>query len=290
MGSLATERVSGWRTALKLGRVSNLPTVWSNVIAATVLAGGAGWQIVVLVALAASLLYVGGMFLNDAFDAEIDARERPERPIPSGEVAAGTVFTAGFALLIAGIGLLAGINTAAGAVGVALASAILVYDRYHKGNPVSPLIMGACRALVYVAAAMAATGTASESVLIAALSIAAYTAGLTYAARMEAFDRVGSLWPLALLAAPALFALPRLGASLTVIASFAALLACAFATSHFLMRRHPGDVGRAVALLIAGIAVNDALLAATSGAAYVPFACLACFLLTLLLQRHVPAT
>ncbi len=41
MGSLATRRVSGWRTALKLGRVSNLPTVWSNVIAATALAGGA---------------------------------------------------------------------------------------------------------------------------------------------------------------------------------------------------------------------------------------------------------
>ena len=26
------------------------------------------------------------MVLNDVFDAEVDARERPERPIPSGRV------------------------------------------------------------------------------------------------------------------------------------------------------------------------------------------------------------
>ena len=58
--------------------MSNLPTVWTNVLAATVLAGGA-WQntrtAIVLVAM--SLFYVGGMYLNDYFDRAIDARERP---------------------------------------------------------------------------------------------------------------------------------------------------------------------------------------------------------------------
>ena len=29
-------------------------------------------------------LYLGGMVLNDVFDAKLDAVERPERPIPSG--------------------------------------------------------------------------------------------------------------------------------------------------------------------------------------------------------------
>jgi 4-hydroxybenzoate polyprenyltransferase len=290
MGSIATQRLIGWRTALKLGRVSNLPTVWSNVIAATAIAGSGNWRIAALVATAASLLYVGGMFLNDAFDAAIDARERPERPIPSGEVGARTVLAAGFLLLAAGVGLLASLNAAAGTAGLALAATIVLYDRYHKGNPLSPVVMGACRALVYVCAAAAATMTVSAPVALAALAIASYTAGLTYTARMEAFDRIGSLWPLALLAAPAGLALPQLGASLAVIASFVALLGGAFATTHFLIRRQPGDVGQAVALLIAGIAVNDALLAATSGAAYVSFSSLACSLLTLVLQRHVPAT
>jgi 4-hydroxybenzoate polyprenyltransferase len=290
MGSLATQRVSGWRTALKLGRVSNLPTVWSNVIAATALAGGAPLRVMLLVAAAASILYVGGMFLNDAFDADIDARERPQRPIPAGEVSSGTVFIVGFALLIAGVALLASVNVQAGAVGLALAGAILIYDRYHKGNPLSPFVMGGCRALVYVAAAAAAAATASPVVILAALAIAAYVAGLTYTARLEAFNRLGSLWPLVLLAAPIVLALPQIGATAPVLLSFVALLASAFVITQLLLRRLPGDVGRAVAILIAGVAVNDALLAATSGAAYASFACLACFVLTLLLQRHVPAT
>jgi 4-hydroxybenzoate polyprenyltransferase len=290
MGLLATRRLSGWRTALKLGRVSNLPTVWSNVIAATALAGGAPLRLQALVAAAVSLLYVGGMFLNDAFDAKSDAHDRPERPIPSGEASAGTVFAAGFALLGAGVVALATITAEAGAVGLALAGAIVLYDWHHKDNPLSPFVMGACRAFVYIAAATAAAATASPLVVLAALTIAAYVAGLTFAARLEAFDRLGSLWPFALLVAPLVLALPQLGTSASVLLSLVAFLAIALVITQLLLRRLPGDIGRAVALLIAGIAVNDALLAATSGAAYASFACLACFVLTLFLQRHVPAT
>jgi len=46
--------------------VSNLPTVWTNVLAGTVLAGGA-WQSgrMGIVLIAMSLMYVGGMYLND---------------------------------------------------------------------------------------------------------------------------------------------------------------------------------------------------------------------------------
>ena len=89
-----------WQVALRLGRVSNLPTVWTNTLAGIVLAGGRvlePWTLPLLVAL--SLFYVAGMYLNDAFDAGIDARERPERPIPAGLVSAETVFTLGFAMM-----------------------------------------------------------------------------------------------------------------------------------------------------------------------------------------------
>ena len=95
-------------TLLRLGRVSNLPTVWTNVLAATVLAGGA-WQNARtgLVLVAMSLFYVGGMYLNDYFDRAIDARERPGRPIPAGDIAANAVAAAGFGMLCAGVVLLA---------------------------------------------------------------------------------------------------------------------------------------------------------------------------------------
>ena len=94
--------------ALRLGRVSNLPTVWTNALAGIVLAGGhvADPRTLPLI-VALSLFYVAGMYLNDAYDAEIDARERPERPIPSGRVGAETVFTAGFAMMALGLALLA---------------------------------------------------------------------------------------------------------------------------------------------------------------------------------------
>ena len=94
--------------ALRLGRVSNLPTVWTNMLAGIILVGGAAddprvWPMVG----AMSLFYVGGMYLNDAFDADIDAIERPERPIPSGQVRRTLVFRLGFVMLAFGIVLLA---------------------------------------------------------------------------------------------------------------------------------------------------------------------------------------
>ena len=122
----------------------------------------AGWP---LLALAFSLLYTGGMYLNDAFDRESDARERPERPIPSGRIGAGQVFAIGFGLLAAGV--LPWRVAAAGPGGggraavwsaVLLAAVITLYDAWHKANPLSPVVMGLCRVLVYVTAALAAAG------------------------------------------------------------------------------------------------------------------------------------
>ena len=84
--------------------MSNLPTVWTNTLAGTVLAGAdVEPGRLALLALAFSLLYTGGMYLNDAFDRESDRRERPERPIPSGRVTARSVFAIGFGLLAAGV-------------------------------------------------------------------------------------------------------------------------------------------------------------------------------------------
>ena len=86
--------------ALRLGRISNLPTVWTNTLVGVTLAGSPPFDMRVFVLLVAlSLFYIGGMFLNDAFDREFDARTRPDRPIPAGQVTAGTVFGSGFGML-----------------------------------------------------------------------------------------------------------------------------------------------------------------------------------------------
>lgn len=177
-----------WHLALRLGRVSNLPTVWTNVLAAAVLAEAAGATLAVpCIALACSLSYVGGMFLNDAFDRAWDARVRPERPIPSGAVSARAVFLCGFGLLAAGAALLVaiGASSVAGIAALALAGLIVLYDAWHKDNPFGPLLMGLCRVMVYVCTAVALTGTIPAAVLGGAAALLTYLMGLTYVARLE---------------------------------------------------------------------------------------------------------
>jgi hypothetical protein len=87
---------------------------------------------------------------------------------------------------------------------------------FTKSNPFWPAIAGACRALVYVTAATLASGISSTS---SWLSVAAYLADLTYAARQESLEKVGNLWPLALVAAPLLTAMGvfQVGAGLIAI-------------------------------------------------------------------------
>lgn len=172
--------------ALKLGRVSNMPTIWTNSLAGALLAGGAvGEGPFWCLMLAMTLMYIGGMYLNDAFDAEIDAQERPERAIPSGRVARSTVFVLGFGMLVAAVALLAKFNMAAGIGAPALAGCIVPYDWYHKTNPLSPVVMGACRALVYMTAAFCFTTEPGGAVKIGAVLLLCYLIGLTYVAKQE---------------------------------------------------------------------------------------------------------
>lgn len=171
---------------VKLARVSNLPTIWSNVIAAWVLAGGVSPSSLAVILVAMSSLYTGGMILNDVFDREIDARERPERPLPSGAVAPQMAIAAGGGFLFAGVLLLSRFGIESTIAAVALAGCILIYDAWHKGNPASPLVMGMCRALVYVGTALAAGSILSAPILGAALALLLYVVALTYLAKRDA--------------------------------------------------------------------------------------------------------
>jgi 4-hydroxybenzoate polyprenyltransferase len=172
--------------ALRLGRISNLPTVWTNVLVGALLAGGqlADPRLPLLM-LALSLFYVGGMFLNDAFDAPFDAMARSDRPIPNGDVSRGEVLAIGIAMLLAGEWLLLWQPHPAAAMrwGLGLAAAIVFYDYRHKGKSYGPVVMGACRALVYCTAAAGATGMITTPVAIAAVVMWLYIIALTVAAK-----------------------------------------------------------------------------------------------------------
>jgi 4-hydroxybenzoate polyprenyltransferase len=290
------------RTFVELGRSSNLPTVWSNVAAGAVLGVERVTAPLVLALCAVgSVFYLGGMLLNDAFDAEIDARERPERPIPSGRVTRAQVFRWGFGLLALGLLALVGlwlagvIGLGALCAGAFTAVAIVVYDRWHKGYAWSPVVMGLCRAGLYLMAGLALGGELSERSWWAAALLLCYVVGLTHVARFETGSVVERVWPSLLVLGPSLetsVRLARLPGSALMFAGPIWLLATAWVV-HALSLALRGGMSRirsAVGSLIAGMAALDAVRLAGEGERPLSLLALFAFGLTLWLQRRVRGT
>jgi 4-hydroxybenzoate polyprenyltransferase len=278
---------------LELGRVSNLPTVWTNVLAGVVLAGARPRvATVAFLAFTLSLFYVGGMFLNDAFDRAADARQRPERPIPSGRITAGEVFAVGCGLVAAGVALAAWHAPRLGAVAaaVALAAAIVLYDAWHKENPFGPALMGLCRLLVYVTAALAVSPTLNAPVVVGALCLFAYLIGLTYAAKQETLAHLRHLWPLAFLVVPLVHGLWAAPDGIVGALVYLALLTCVLTAVRLLRGSERDRFPRAVTALIAAISLVDALAIAGAGAPGTALIASLGWPATLALQRWVRGT
>ena len=146
------------RTLLVLGRVSSLPTVWSNCLAGWWLGGGGNFTKLPMLFLGVSSLYLGGMFLNDIFDADFDRQRRTERPIPSGAISLQAVWRWGLAWLGLGVLSLIAVSKMTGMLALALLLSIIIYNTMHKVITASPWLMGVCRFWVYVIAASVNTG------------------------------------------------------------------------------------------------------------------------------------
>lgn len=206
---------------LAIGRVANLPTVWSNVITGYLLAWcslGFGSSLpasgetlpqegraLLTLLTGSTCAYLFGTFLNDWKDVAFDRKYRPERAIPSGRWSAGTILT--LALLFATVSFTCflSLGPAPLLAGGALLLCVVIYTVIHKSTPVAIIPMGLCRALLYVLAFLAVSGPESTprswpapeflgsslsinpSFIVAfmALGILTYVAGLTLAARFE---------------------------------------------------------------------------------------------------------
>jgi len=279
--------------ALRLGRVSNLPTVTSNVLAAVALSGSdAEWPAIAIVCVAMSLLYIAGMFLNDAFDRDIDARERPDRPIPSGQTSAIEVFAAGFTLLAFGVLTIAGLAVVTDAGWepvvsvIVLAGLIVLYDMNHKGNRFSPFIMGLCRVGVYTTGALATGASLCPALLLGCGALLAYLIGLTYVARQENLLKLTNVWPLAFLAIPFLLAPPQ-GHGPFAFAVYILFLGWVLRALKLVITR---QIKPAVIGLIAGISLLDALFIVRLDHPVMAAIAVGAFVLTTIFQRKIPGT
>ncbi len=180
---------------LKLMRISALPTCWSNVLTAFWLADVCAVRLngglLVQLLFVSSLFYLGGMVLNDVYDTKIDAVERPERPIPSGQISQMVARILGFVLLISGLCYLCfGVwrpgKSPRDFHGLFLFLSIFGYDIGLKRIPiVGAITMGLCRFFNILMVANT-VNLPQEIVLYYAVSVFVYITAVTILSGHEA--------------------------------------------------------------------------------------------------------
>ena len=190
-----------WLSWLRLARVPGVFTAIADVTVGFLVADGSMERLHVwgALVLATSCLYSAGMILNDFFDRDLDATERPERPLPSGEISPPHAKAVGLALLVLGILVVFSLGSGdasvpwlrAGTFALALAASIVFYDAFAKATLLGPLVMGGCRSLNVLMGVAVTQDVATWSQYPAwtiAAGIGLYVMGITWFARDEAIE------------------------------------------------------------------------------------------------------
>ena len=193
----------GLRDWAELVRLPNIFTVLSDTLAAAILVSGGllPWPVVALLVCASTLVYWGGMVLNDVVDLEEDRLTRAHRPLVRGSISPIVAGHIGNGMLLtAPIVVLLAMNLyrhqplwmgAAFLTAMALSLCVRVYNSALKGSPLGPLLMGLCRSLniLMVGCAMLAVSQVESglprSLLIMSAGIGVYIVGITVFARRE---------------------------------------------------------------------------------------------------------
>ena len=174
------------KALLATGRISNLPTVWCNCLAAVLLVIQSGFiahkDISIGLIIMASCAYVGGCFLGDVFDVEFDRKHKPDRPIPSGILDQKLVLWLGLFLVL----VPAYFIKSSSYLYLLLFGAIMLYALLHKRIPLLGLpLIGLCRFFLITFAA----GTITEvPIILYASAVAIYTIAFASVARTESSD------------------------------------------------------------------------------------------------------
>lgn len=326
------------KTFCVLGRVSNLPTVWTNVLAAAVISHASlivpdisqssnlivtpsflqawsgdslqeyDWWLFLYTMLSLSLMYVGGMFLNDAFDQHWDRDHGNLRPIVNGDVKGRMVWILGSSLLVVSVimttylyqttlldsNLKITLEDFYGFfAGTLLALIIILYNWTHKQFAhASAFLMGACRLGVYIIAALLLSEI-TPLVILAGMSLLFYIAGLTYLSTNEHIGKnlvIIRYWPLVLLFMPVLVSIQS-GYD-TPYFWFYLLIFIAWIyrwLSHLLWHETP-NIKASIGGLLAAIPLVDGLMLASVQAVIPSLICLLVFLLVPRLHLWVSGT
>ncbi len=192
-------------TPLSLYRLCRFPAVFTALadICAAFLLTHRDWQpgtefAALLVASAG--LYLSGMVFNDVFDRHVDLKERPQRPIPSGQVSLPFAILFGSGLMLTGLIAAAFAGKFSLLVALALCAAIFLYNGLLKKTPIGPVSMGLCRFLNILLGASSAATVVSDLWALPQIwyagAMGVYITGVTLFAKREAEGaRISSLLP-----------------------------------------------------------------------------------------------
>ncbi|GIG56179.1 transferase [Longispora fulva] len=196
------------RDLVELVRAPAALSVPGDAVAGAAAAGTLGGRTAGL-ATASVCLYWAGMAANDWADRDLDAVERPERPIPSGRITPAAALGVAGGLTAAGLAVaaLTGGRRAL-AVAVPLVGAIWAYDVAWKNTDAGPAGMALCRGLDVLLGA--STGKVSRA-LWPALVVASHTYTVTALSRREVHGADRDLPARTLVATAAIAAAPVLG-------------------------------------------------------------------------------
>lgn len=198
---------------LQLVRPANIVTAWADILIGFAASGAIVWHQTTMVGqavpvslvtliwlfLATTGLYGGGVVFNDVFDAQLDAKERPERPIPSGRASRHGAIRLGSLLLVVGIVTAAQVSWLSAGLAATVAFAALLYDAIGKHHPIlGPLNMGLCRGGNLLLGVSVVPAMVGERWFLALIPIA-YIAAITAISRGEVYGGKASTGVVALL-------------------------------------------------------------------------------------------
>lgn len=282
------------RALAELVRAPAALTVPGDTLAGAAAAGFPFGPATPALAAASVCLYWAGMALNDYADRDVDAVERPDRPVPSGRISPGFALGVAVGLTAVGVGIAAAAGgRRAAAVAVPLAGTVWAYDLGLKATPLGPVAMGVARCLDVLLGAGAGRTRAAAP---AAVAVGAHTVAVTMLSRREVYG--GDRWVAgaALLATAVIgwSVAPRRGRAGHRLASAAllALYGASVGRPQWAALREPTAqrVRRAVGAGILGMMPLQAALAARSGALSAALSVAAAFPLAGRLARRVSPT
>lgn len=278
------------RAILALGRVPNLPTIWSNCLAGWLLSGGGSAASFTVLWWGATFLYFGSEFLNEVCQADAGDRvQRRERPIAAGMISQESVLFLSLGCFGVGALLLVTLGKTAAFITVLLVINWILYSLIHQWTLIPPLLITSSRFLLYLLAGAASDKGLKGLTIWSGMVLACYVLVMcTMTRRDRILPGLGN-WLLLLLAAPIVLALLVNGEgygtrAVMVIALYAGWVSWCLRS---VFSRQHRNVPYAASGLLPGIVLVDflALAGATPG---IMIVMMLWFLVSMAAQRLIP--